>query len=62
MSKIITQKKAIARLRYALNKEKKKRMSMTYYECNFKMCCIECVQIMHYLPQTMRPKNITMTK
>ena len=28
-------KRAIARLRYALNKENKKRMSMTYYECNF---------------------------
>ena len=29
-------KRAIARLRYALNKENKKRMSMTYYERNFK--------------------------
>ena len=29
-------KRAIARLRYALNKESKKRMSMTYYERNFK--------------------------
>ena len=28
-------KRAIARLRYALNKENKKRMSMTYYEHNF---------------------------
>ena len=26
------------------------------------MCYRECVQIMHYLHQTMRPKNITMTK
>ena len=29
-------KRAIARLRYALNKENKKRMSMTYYERNYK--------------------------
>ena len=29
-------KRAIARLRYALNKENNKRKSMTYYECNFK--------------------------
>ena len=28
-------KRAIARLRYALNKENKKRMTMTYYEHNF---------------------------
>ena len=28
-------KRAIARLRYALNKENKKRMSRTYYERNF---------------------------
>ena len=25
------------------------------------MGCIECIQIMHYLHQTMRPKNITVT-
>ena len=55
-------KREIARLRYALNEENKKRMSMTYYEHNFNNVLIECVQIMHYPHQTMRPKNITMKK
>ena len=60
MSKIITSKRAIARLRYALNKENKNIRVWHIMNAILKMYCIECVQIMHYLPQTMRPNNITM--
>ena len=56
-------KRAIARLRYALNKEKKmQEYGIIIMNAILKKYCIECVQIMHYLHQTMRPKSITMKK
>ena len=55
-------KRAIARLRYALNKENKKRMSMAYYERNLKIVLYRMRSNYALSSQTMRSKNTTMKK
>ena len=55
-------KRAIARLRILLTKKIESVSTEHIMKTILIMCCIECVQIMHCLPPTMRPKNITMTK
>ena len=62
MSKINIQKEQLPDYKIPLTKKIESVSTEHIMNAILKMFCIECVQIMHYPHQTMRPNNITMTK